>query len=236
MAQAQELIFEASSQAGDALVGVELVIFDFDGVIADSEVLSLGTLRYALADWGLQMSLEQVRTLFLGKSLASISDYIASNGAANVSEDFADHWQNTLFEQLRTKLKPMTEVLPFLEFLNKRGVKYCIASSSSFDRLKLSLSAICLEDQFPDIFSAEQVQNGKPAPDLFLFTAKHMNKDPSACLVIEDSPYGVKGAAAAGMRVFGFVAGTHLIDIQNTHSKLLINAGAERVLKGFAEL
>jgi HAD superfamily hydrolase (TIGR01509 family) len=236
LAQAQQLTFEASSQVNAALDGVELVIFDFDGVIADSEVLSLDTLRYALADWGLQMPLEQVRSLFLGKSLASISDYIACNCAPNMSEGFADHWQNNLFKQLRTKLKPMTAVLPFLEILNKRGVEYCIASSSSFDRLELSLAAIRLEAQFPNLFSAEQVQNGKPAPDLFQFTAKHMNKAPSACLVIEDSPYGVEGATAAGMRVFGFVAGTHLNDIQNVHAQLLLNAGAERVLRVFAEL
>ena len=224
------------SRITDALDGVELVVFDFDGVIADSEVLSLDTLRDALADCGLRMPLEQARSLFLGKSLASISDYIACHGTEGASDGFADRWQNELFQLLRTELKPMAAILPLLKSLDKHNVQYCIASSSSFHRIRLSLTTMHLEDQFPNLFSAEQVKNGKPAPDLFQFTAEQMNMDPSACLVIEDSPHGVRGARAAGMRVFGFVAGAHLNDIQKTHGDLLLDAGAEHVLGSFAEL
>ena len=236
MVQLQRLRSIADPRITDPLDGVELVIFDFDGVIADSEVLSLNTLRDALADCGLQMPLEKVRSMFLGRSLASISDYISYYGPEDASDGFTDRWQRVLFQRLRTELKPMTAILPFLKSLDERGVRYCIASSSSFDRIRLSLTAIHLEDRFPDLFSAEQVQNGKPAPDLFLFTAERMNTDPSACLVIEDSPYGVQGARAARMRAFGFVDGAHLHDIQNTHRELLLSVGAERVLGNFAEL
>jgi len=220
----------------EALDGVELVILDFDGVIADSEVLSLGTLREALADCGLLMPLEQVRALFLGTSLASISDYIARHGPEGASDDFADLWQNALYGRLRSELEPMTAILPFLDCLNECGIRYCVASSSTFDRIRLSLTAMGLEDRFTNLVSAEQVQNGKPAPDLFLFAANQMGAAPRTCLVIEDSPHGIQGAQAADMRVFGFVDGTHLADIRNTHADILLNAGAERVLHNFAEL
>ena len=218
------------------LDGVEFVIFDFDGVIADSEVLSLGTLRDALADCGLPMPLDEVRSLFLGKSLASISDYVTRHGPEGAFDGLADRWQTVLYARLRTELQPMAALLPFLDDLKERGIRHCVASSSGFDRIRLSLASMRLEDRFPDLFSAEQVLNGKPAPDLFLFAARHMNTDPSACLVIEDSPHGIQGAQAAGMRVFGFVDGAHLNDIRQAHGDVLMNAGAERVLKSFADL
>ena len=236
MTQPQRLPPERRAPIERALHGVELVIFDFDGVIADSEVLSLGTLRDALSDRGLPMPLDQVRARFLGKSLASISEYVARHGPDGAATGFAERWQSALFDRLRNELQPMTAVLPFLDELNARGIRHCIASSSSFDRIRLSLTAMRLEDRFPHLFSAEQVQNGKPAPDLFLFTARQMDMAPSACLVIEDSPHGIQGARAANMRVFGFADGAHLNDIQSAHSELMLKAGAERVLKNFAEL
>lgn len=236
MGQSRRLPSEAGSPVTKALDGVELVIFDFDGVIADSEVLSLGTLRDALADCGLPMPLEQVRALFLGTSLASILEYTARHGAEGASDGFTDRWQNALYGRLRNELKPMTSILPFLDGLKERGIRHCVASSSSFERIRLSLSVMGLEDRFPDLFSAQQVQSGKPAPDLFLFAAEHMNTDAAACLVIEDSPHGVQAAQAAGMRAFGFVDGAHLNGLQNAHADVLLNAGAERVLNSFADL
>ena len=221
---------------GHAFDGVALVIFDFDGVIADSEVLSLGTLRDALADSGLPKPHEQVRSLFLGKTLTSIQHYIAAKGPPQASDGFAQRWQSALYERLGQELKPMPAILPLLEHLSQLGIGYCVASSSTFERIRLSLSTMGLEDRFSDLFSSEQVQNGKPAPDLFLFAAEHLGASPSNCLVIEDSPHGIQGAKAAGMRVMGFVNGAHLTDIRDTHAKLLLSAGAERVLNDFDEL
>lgn len=236
MAQPRSRSAALAPPAGEALDGVDLVIFDFDGVIADSEVLSLGTLRDALANSGLPMTLDRVRSLFLGKSLASIQAYIAQNGPENAADGFAQSWQGALYERLARELEPMPAILPLLDHLAERGIRHCIASSSTFERIRLSLSAMGLEDRFADLFSAQQVQNGKPAPDLFLFAAKHVGANPAACLVIEDSPHGIQGARAAGMRALGFVNGTHLSDIKATHAELLLNAGAERVLNTFAEL
>ena len=224
------------SSGADALDGVALVIFDFDGVIADSEVLSLGTLRDALADSGLHMPLDQVRSLFLGKSLASIQEYIKQNGPAGATDGFAQRWQSALYERLAQELKPMPVLVPFLEHLTERGIRFCVASSSTFERIRLSLRAMRLEERFSNLFSAEQVQNGKPAPDLFLLAAKEIGANPNACLVIEDSPHGVPGARAAGMRAMGFVNGAHLAGIRHAHAYHLLNAGAEHVLNTFAEL
>ncbi|MDD9908152.1 MAG: HAD family phosphatase [Ahrensia sp.] len=227
---------ETRSPTAGALHGIELVIFDFDGVVADSEVLSLGTLRETLADCGLPMPLEEVRAQFLGTSLTTISEYIARAGPRGALDGFAERWQSALYSRLLAELKPMPAVVPFLDYLKVHGVRHCIASSSKLDRIRLSLAAMRLEDRFPDVFSAEQVRNGKPAPDLFLFAAQQIGIRAEACLVIEDSPHGVRGAIAAGMRAFGFVDGAHLRNIQHTHGNLLLNAGAEFVLKDFAEL
>lgn len=236
MEQSQKISAAVGPPGADVLDGVAWVIFDFDGVIADSEVLSLGTLRDTLADSGLHMSLDRVRSLFLGKSVDSIQENISQNGPAGASEGFAERWQSALYKRLGQELKPMPAILPFLDHLTARGIRYCIASSSTFERIRLSLSAMMLQDRFTDLFSAEQVQNGKPAPDLFLFAAKQIGANPNACLVIEDSPHGIQGAKAAGMRVMGFVNGAHLTDIRDTHAELLLSAGAERVLNDFAEL
>lgn len=218
------------------LDGVDLVIFDFDGVIADSEVLSLGTLQNALADHGLRLPLEEVRRLFLGSSLATISQFVAQNSPDGTATGFANTWQERLFDQFRAELKPIPMILPLLDWLTDQGIRYCVASSSSFERIGVALGAMGLENRFPDLFSAEQVENGKPAPDLFLLAAQRMGMEPAACLVIEDSPHGIQAAQAAGMRVFGFVDGAHLQDIQSVHERLLMDAGAELVLKGYAEL
>ena len=213
-----------------------MVIFDFDGVIADSELLSLGTLRDALADGGLHMSLDHVRSLFLGRSLKSIQDYIEQHGPTNASEDFAHRWQSALYKRLSQELNPMPGILPFLDHLAERRIRHCIASSSKFERIRLSLSTMGLADRFQVLFSAEQVHNGKPAPDLFLFAATQMGTHPDACLVIEDSPHGIVATKAAGMRAMGFLRGAHLTDIQDAHATLLLKAGAEHVLHDFSEL
>ncbi|MEM1079430.1 MAG: HAD family phosphatase [Pseudomonadota bacterium] len=236
MAQSQRIPPEHGSPLAKALSGAELVIFDFDGVIADSEVLSLGTLRDTLADCGMPMSLARVRELFLGTSLATITEHIALHGPNGAAEGFAERWQNALFGQLRSDLTPVNAILPFLEALQSLGVHHCIASSSNFERIGLSLTTMRLTEHFPHLFSAQQVKNGKPAPDLFLYAAQQMETAPDACLVIEDSPHGVQAARAAGMRVFGFVDGGHLTDIRSAHAEVLLNAGAARVLNGFAEL
>lgn len=215
---------------GSLLEGVELVIFDFDGVIADSEVISLATLREALAAFGIDMSSHEVRRAFLGTSLATIETYISETGAGRTSRGFAEAWQTALFDRFRAELTPVPQLVSLLGQLSTRGIRYCIASSGTFERLDVALSALNLSGRFESIFSSEQVARGKPAPDLFLFAARELGVLPENCLVIEDSPYGVRAAKAANMRCAGFIGGTHLHEIAEEHAALLRQQGADTVV------
>lgn len=215
---------------GTLLDGVELVIFDFDGVIADSEVISLATLREALAAFGIDLSAQEVRRAFLGTSLATIEAYIAETSPGRSATGFADTWQTALFDRFRAELAPVPQVPAFLAQLSDLGLRYCIASSGTFERLGVALSALNLSERFEAIFSSEQVARGKPAPDLFLFAARELGVAPENCLVIEDSPFGIRAAKAANMLCAGFVGGTHLHEIADEHGALLRQQGADIVV------
>ena len=199
------------------------VIFDFDGVVVDSEPFSLGTLRETLMAFGLQMTLDQVRENFLGKSLKTIECHLVEKCGGGASEGFANDWQDALFRAFRTDLQVMPGVTPLLDQLDEAHLPYCVASSSSFERLGVAQDAVGFGGRFPNLFSSEQVQHGKPAPDLFLFAAKSMDVDPARCLVIEDSPHGISAATAAGMTSIGFVGGSHLRGIEAEHTALLFH-------------
>lgn len=220
----------------ELFANAKCVIFDFDGVVADSETFSLGTLRDALADFGLAMPLEEVRARFLGKSLKTIEAHVVAQKGCGAADGFAEAWQATLFATFRAELRAMPGVVSVLDALDRVQTPYCIASSSSFERLGVALSAMRLTERFTHVFSAEQVDRGKPAPDLFLLAATHLNVEPADCLVIEDSPHGIQAATAAGMRSIGFVGGDHLRDIEPEHETLLLAAGAALVIPGYAGL
>lgn len=212
------------------------IIFDFDGVVVDSEPSSLGTLRETLIAFGLRMSLDEVRAHFLGKSLKTIEGYLQEKRGGHASEGFADAWQDALFTSFRTNLQRMPGITALLGKLDDARLPYCVASSSSFTRLGVALDATRMADRFANIFSAEQVRHGKPAPDLFLFAAKQMEVDPAHCLVIEDSPHGIRAATAAGMTSVGFVGGSHLHGIADVHKALLFEAGAAQVVDSYVDL
>ncbi len=212
------------------------VIFDFDGVVADSEPASLATLQQALAEFGLVMTLEQVRGQFLGKSLKTIEAHVMPRQTEGRSSSFAETWQTALFERFRTDLTAMPGLMAFLDALDQVGLPYCVASSSSFERLGVALEALHLGERLSNLFSAEQVKNGKPAPDLFLYAAAQMQSDPDTCLIIEDSPHGIRAAAAAHMPSVGFVGGGHLRGIEDDHAALLLDAGATHVVRTYAGL
>jgi beta-phosphoglucomutase-like phosphatase (HAD superfamily) len=120
------------------------------------------------------------------------------------------------------------------ELINHLAIKKCVASSSSLGRLEHSLGLAGLWTYFaPHVFSAMQVKHPKPAPDLFLFAAQQMGVVPAECLVIEDSIAGVKAAKAAGMRVFGYIGGSHC---NNEHGTTLMREGAEQVFAHMDQL
>lgn len=210
----------------------ELVIFDFDGVVADSEVLSLETLRTALARFEIYLSVNRTREMFLGTSLRTISAYVKSHGTGAI-DTFEKTWEADLFTRFKADLSPVPLVVELLDVLDDLGRTYCIASSGTHERIGIALKAMGLLDRFSHIFSAEQVAQGKPAPDLFNFAAESLQVDPSACLVIEDSPFGVRAANAAGMTCFGFTGGQHMKGRQAQYTELLSSVGADMVLSSF---
>ena len=209
--------------------GADLVIFDFDGVIADSEVISLATLCTALKVFGIEMSPDAARRQFLGQSMKSIEAYIDTHGSGD-TETFAAVWEADLFARFATELAPVRHALDVVTALDALNKPYCIASSSTHKRIGTALRAMGCTDRFAHIFSAQQVLRGKPAPDLFEFAAKNLGVSPARCLVVEDSPHGVRAAAAAGMRCAGFAGGQHVAGIENEHARLLKDHGADMVL------
>ncbi|MEM9126666.1 MAG: HAD family phosphatase [Pseudomonadota bacterium] len=213
-----------------------LIIFDFDGVIADSEIISLATLQNTLADYGIHLPSETVRERFLGKSLDAILEFVAENSAGRPVNDFAENWQSELFERFHNELSPIADVTGFLDILRSLNVPYCIASSGTFERIGVALAAMQMAPLFEFVFSAEQVERGKPAPDLFLHAAAQVGVAPETCLVIEDSPFGVRAAKAANMRCAGFVGGAHLKGIEDHHGAFLRQQGADLIIRSYGAL
>lgn len=184
-----------------------LVIFDCDGVLVDSEVLSLRVTREVLAEAGCVLSEEEAYANLLGRSLSSMITWLAEARQLEVDDALLAEMRGRLYPCFETALRPIAGVAEAIAAL---PCKVCVASSSVPDRIALSLGVTGLAPLFGDqVFSATMVARGKPAPDLFLHAARVMGVPPDACAVIEDSPAGITAARAAGMRVAGFVGGSH---------------------------
>ena len=199
----------------------DLIIFDCDGVLIDSEPISCRTDAACLAEIGIAISAEEIMDRYLGISAAAMFADIEARTGRSLPADFADTLRGRIAAAFETDLMPMQGVEAALHLL---PVRRCVASSSAPERLRHSLSLTGLLRYFaPHVFSATQVPRGKPAPDLFLFAATAMQAAPEACLVVEDSVPGVQAALAAGMRVIGFTGGGHC---RPGHSERLRAAGA----------
>jgi HAD superfamily hydrolase (TIGR01509 family) len=183
-----------------------LVIFDCDGVLVDSEPISISVLVKAMADLGVTITEDEAYERFLGRSLATLIDILETEFNVHANEAFLEGIRTNLYARFRTELKPMAGIGDAIDAL---GVPCCVASSSQVERIKLSLSVTGLLPKLPNIFSASMVKRGKPAPDLFLYAASKMQVEPRDCIVIEDSPAGIAAAKAAGMTVFAFTGGSH---------------------------
>lgn len=187
---------------------IDLVIFDCDGVLVDSEPLAMRVLLDAIAREGVQIDTDVGFREFLGRSLSAISVNLKTTHGLNLSEAALTRMRADLFALYRRELKPMAGLIEALEAIR---LPVCVASSSQMERIKVSLTLTGLIGRFEGtIFSASMVAHGKPAPDLFLYVADAMGTPPERCLVIEDSPAGIVAAKAAGMRVFAFTGGGHI--------------------------
>lgn len=202
----------------------DLVIFDCDGVLLDSELLSIGADIACFAEEGVALTATEILDRYVGVSMAGMIADIEARFGRVLPTDFAVRHHRRLAALFAERLRPVRGIEAVVDSVD--GNK-CIASSSAPDRLDLSLSLVGLRERFaPHIFSATQVPRGKPAPDLFLFAAAQMGAIPARCVVIEDSPAGVAAAIAAGMMAIGFAGGCHC---RPGHAALLTAARASCV-------
>lgn len=184
---------------------IDLVIFDCDGVLVDSEKLSVEIDQRVLADLGWQLTHEEIVHRFVGRSEAHFRAGIEEHLGLGLPDDWETpyrHWYLDAFERDLTAVAGVADALDAID----RGT--CVASSGSHDKIRRNLGLTGLLPRFEGrIFSADDVRDGKPAPDLFLHAADQMGVDPARCIVVEDSRFGVQAARAAGMRVLGYSGG-----------------------------
>jgi len=212
------------------MIRPDLVIFDCDGVLVDSEMLSCRCLTEALATHGISLDLEQALDLFLGRSTSAVFEHYQALGHT-IPEQFSADLGAGVRTAFVAALRPIEGVDSVLKELQ---IPHCVASSSDIARVSLSLSLTGLARYFGSrLYTSQMVKRGKPAPDLFLHAAEQMRAEPRRTLVIEDSVSGVTAGKAAGMTVWGFVGGSHYRS-RDGHA-ILLEAGADRVFERMAD-
>lgn len=185
-----------------------LVIFDCDGVLVDSEPISIAVLTETVRRAGGDIAIGDAYKRFLGRSVGAVVADLAAEYGLTITVPQLANMRHDLYERFRRELKAMDGVADVLERIEW---PLCVASSSQPERIRLSLDITGLREKFgPNIFSASMVERGKPSPDLFLHAAKAMQVAPHRCIVIEDSPAGIVAARRAGMRVLAFTGGSHI--------------------------
>ena len=209
----------------------DLIIFDCDGVLIDSEPIAARIHAEALTELGHDISAEEIMRRFSGLSDRAWYPVIEVEMKHPLPADYPARARLALERAFRQELRPIPGIDAALAAL---AVPLCVASGSSPERLRFTLECAGLHHRFaPHIFSAAMVARGKPAPDLFLFAAEQMQAAPSRCLVIEDSVAGVQAARAADMAVLGFCGGGHC---GPAHAERLARAGAKIVFRDMQRL
>ena len=205
---------------------ISLVIFDCDGVLVDSEPISCRVMAEALTAEGLEYTTEGIYRDFMGRawddSLAMIEARLGRPTRAGFTDDFRAARDAALLEEV----EPIPGVREAIEAME---AEFCVASSGAHEKIRLTLGKTGLLPLFEGaIFSATEVEQGKPAPDLFLHAARTMGHEPGRCAVVEDTPVGIAAARAAGMAAFGFV--------DNSSEESLEAAGAHRTFSDMRDL
>lgn len=208
------------------------LIFDFDGVIADSEALANTVLAEFVTDLGQSTNLDDALDRYSGKRWDDVVAAIEAAVGKPLPATFANDLKAATLDRFRTDLAEVSGATKFIQRFS--NIPRCIASSSSFDRLQLCLTLLNLADTFGgNVFSAEMVQRGKPHPDIFLLAAGRLGANPESCLVIEDSVGGINAAVTAGMTAVGLCAASH---IREGHRRKLHEAGASHVANSWDEV
>jgi HAD superfamily hydrolase (TIGR01509 family) len=209
----------------------DLVIFDYDGVVADSELLNNAAMAEVLTAIGLPTTTEDAIATYMGKRWLDCRPIIEARLGRACPDEVIVDWTRLCHERAATVLAPVDGLLAFVEGL---GQARCIASSSPPDWIELGLARFGLTGRMGPVFSAAvHVTRGKPHPDLFLHAADAMQVAPERTVVIEDSPTGVLAGVAAGMQVIGLCAGGH---VRDGHAEQLFAAGAHVIAWSYDEV
>ena len=196
---------------------LDLVIFDCDGVLVDSEVLAVEVDRRILAEFGWKLSTEEIVDAFLGTSSDTFRAKLEEHLGYRLADDWEEPYHSWYHDAFDRELQPVAGIT---QALDRITLPTCVASSGSHTKMRKTLGLTGLAARFEGrIYSATEVSRGKPAPDLFLHAASAQGADPSRCAVVEDSQYGVQAARAAGMTALGYAGGL-------TPAQWLIDAGA----------
>jgi len=217
------------------LPGIETVgalIFDFDGVIADSEAIANTVLAEIVTQLGRPTTLDQALARYSGRRWDEVMAEIEAAVGKPQPADFSADLKRATLDRFQTDLKEVSGAATFIRRFSH--LPRCIASSSSIDRLRLCLAVLALETEFGDhVVSADMVARAKPHPDIFLFAASKLGVSPNQCLVIEDSAGGIEAAVAAGMTAVGLCAASH---VRAGHDARLRDAGAVHLAHSWAEV
>lgn len=203
--------------AARMITPIELVVFDCDGVLIDSERLAVRLHVAVGAELGWALTEVEVIEKFIGRSIISNGEQISARIGASGAALWLERFEELHRAAVDTELAPVDGILEVLDMLT---LPSCVASGGSHDTMRRTLGRTGIYPYFAGrIFSAGEVVHGKPAPDLFLYAARQMGVDPAACIVVEDSKYGVQAARAAGMRALGYSGGltpAHWLEGPNT--------------------
>lgn len=183
----------------------DLVIFDCDGVLVDSEPITNALLAENLCGYGLPVTPEDCKALFVGGTMAGVGEEVRRKGIP-----LPDDWVDAIYRQMYARLADGTPLIPgvvaLLDHLDRIGTRYCVASNGSERKMRITLGQNGLWERFQGrVFSAHALGTAKPDPGLFLAAAARMGADPSGCVVVEDSRNGVTAAMRAGMRCLAYV-------------------------------
>ncbi|MCK5444003.1 MAG: HAD family hydrolase [Rhodospirillaceae bacterium] len=212
----------------------QLIIFDCDGVLVDSEPIAAKVLADFITERGRPTDSQECLAEFTGLSIERVGEIIRSDWGVELEPDFVELLRPLDRAAFKAHLKPLPGARDTIARLQSAGIKVCVASSGRPEKIHYSLSITGLLDLFEGhLFSAVVVRHGKPAPDLFLFAAAQMDVAPAQCCVIEDSIAGVKAAKSAAMQVMAFCGGSHADD---AHQQKLAAAAPDRLFDELAEL
>lgn len=214
----------------------DLIIFDCDGTLVDSETLNNQATLDVLASLGVEgYTLEHAFNEWMGTTYTSIGLRVQMERNVELPKDFTMRCVARVAELQEANLRPVKGAMEFVQDIQAAGYKSCVASNGERTNVINSIRLTGLDAFFPEgrIFTKIQVERPKPAPDLFLFAARQMDVDPAHCAVIEDSDAGVSGAVAAGMNVIGFTGTAHAPQM---HIERLKKAGANDVTDDFIHM